>query len=68
MEYLLHVVQVHHAFDNIEQDFDLFKGSELLLLFVELVEKTAVFEVFGDKSVFVCGDAHAHIKDNVRVF
>lgn len=42
MEYLLHVVKVNHAFDNIKQYLDLLKWCKLLLLFVELVEETSI--------------------------
>ena len=68
MQNLLHVVEVDHALDDIEQDFVLLGGGEFLLLFVELVEQRAIFQVFGDEGVLVGGDAHAHVEHDVGVF
>lgn len=68
MQNLLHVVEVDHALDDIEEDFVLFCGGEFLLLFVELVEQGAVFQVFSDEGVLVGGDAHAHVEHDVGMF
>lgn len=68
MKDLLHIVKVNHTLDYIKQDLYLLKWREFLLLFVELVEQTAIFEVFSDESILVCGDTHAHIQYNIRMF
>lgn len=67
MEDFLHIVKVNHTLDDIKQDLYLLEWREFLLLFVELVEKTAILEVFSDESILVCGDTHAHIQYNVRM-
>lgn len=58
-------MQVDHALDDIKEDFDLLIASELLLLFVELVEEAAVLQVLSDEGVLVGSDAHPHVEHDV---
>ena len=68
MQDLLHVVEVDHALDDIEQDLFLLFLREFLLLFVQLVEQRTIFKVFCDEGVLVGGDAHPHVEHNIGVF
>lgn len=65
---LLHVVQVDHALNDVEQNLHLLFGTKPPLLTVQLVEQAPVLQVLGDKSVLVSSDTHAHIKHDVGMF
>jgi hypothetical protein len=67
VEQVFHVVEVDHPFDDLVGDLYLFDLGELLVLFVELVEEAAVFEVLGDEDELVGRDADAHVEHDVGV-
>ena len=68
MQNILHVVQIHHTFNYIVNDLENLVFGKLLIFLMNLVEKTAVFQIFSDQLVFVSRNAYSHVQNDIRMF
>ena len=68
MQNIFHVLKVDHGFNYCIGDFNLLLFSKDTMLFVQLVIKTAIFEVLSDKSIPINSDTHPHVENHIRMF
>lgn len=58
-------MQVNHTFDDIINNLKDFVLCELFLLFVKLIEKTAVLQILRNELVLVSCNANTHVQNDV---
>ena len=68
MQKVFHVVQIHHSFDYFVSDLNLLDLGELLLLFMELVEQTAILQELSDQDKLFSSNADTHIENYIGMF
>lgn len=67
VQYLFHVMKIHHSLDSLIHYLYLFELSELLMLLMQLVKKTTILHILRHQNELVCCYTDTHVQHYVRM-